>query len=886
MDPPIDLQGLPSLPPDPPFGMVLSSNGQALGAILFRYEWYVTGPARNQASLLIRWEHLVLCQAEIDSDASSLVALALIALSMQHARYAGAAHYGTYDVPTGTATTTTQSKESEIDTDKSISLNGTSYLDLFETCFRLVRLRLPAQQMAVKQMGPGRFVETASFRTVDSGTNSIAGAGDGSGRSSTASISARTSMETDRQEDVQEMTSKDDGEDKEMAGTKTTTDAATFDRTRTAAQSEDQSNMARETASDRQWAETASETRPITTRPLLGERIRLLADLNKSSTRYAVLVWKQLMQEKAQGHVAKVSDDDDNNPKQPGKYRSLLRLPNVEEATALLQGRIFKRKKLPGGSNTLSFYANAPIPQRSVTLRLQAVLQNDEKNIEMFVQNDEDEKTKVEIPQNFEEEPFGFHVMRTFPLQGAPIVHDDSVSDLLLDLKAKQAELAALESDMEPHLRELMRLVVEERLEYEKSDHLARRKEEDHIMEENRKMRERRAAEDQEKQKRLELDMDAVCCICNDGEVTPDNQIIFCESCDVPVHQHCYGVDKIPSEDYYCLACKFLGRDKEAEKDPEGSKRGPRELPLVCALCPHRGGALIRSNTPPSVEDKYGKWVHVVCAKWQGLNFVNPKKHDLVEDFTDLWAAFRLKHIKCDLCQGDRGCMIQCHKQGCESWMHLLCARSSGLCEVNHGEDCNGDVPDNPWTLLCQRHSNIKTENVPIDAIPVRKLIEMAKEFPPEPEPIKRPIAPMPFNQATGEERKRLLVSHDYEQALIEELLYKRHMGIRCEVCNSLTETSKDIIRCTGCAVSFCFGCKIESENVEGNYKCPSCLFIASKPGDEEAEPPHCIACFQKGGPLRPAFATPVKSSTWKKRKDYSKSIFVKNFFVHTICAL
>jgi len=38
-------------------------------------------------------------------------------------------------------------------------------------------------------------------------------------------------------------------------------------------------------------------------------------------------------------------------------------------------------------------------------------------------------------------------------------------------------------------------------------------------------------------EKERDQDMDAVCEICNDGEVTPDNQIIFCEACNVAVNQ-------------------------------------------------------------------------------------------------------------------------------------------------------------------------------------------------------------------------------------------------------------------------------------------------------------------------------------------------------------
>ena len=305
------------------------------------------------------------------------------------------------------------------------------------------------------------------------------------------------------------------------------------------------------------------------------------------------------------------------------------------------------------------------------------------------------------------------------------------------------------------------------------------------------------------------------------------------------------------------------------------------------SLCPHKGGALIRSDVPPSSDDTdgLGKWVHVVCAKWQGLNFVDPEEHDLIEDYTELRDSFRRLKIQCSLCQGGRGCMNKCRKSGCENWLHVLCARSSGLCEVNHGDDCHGNVPENPWTLLCPTHSNIKADSVPKDAATIPELVEMAKEFPPEPEPEKKPVVPIPFNTANGGERKLLLADPKYEKALIFELLHKRHAGIRCEICDILTESSKDIIRCSLCSVTFCLGCVPFGEKVEGTYRCPACLSDESK--DEDKEAPSCVACFQKDGPLRPAVATPVKKSTWvNRRKEYLRSIYSKNFWVHTLCAL
>lgn len=37
---------------------------------------------------------------------------------------------------------------------------------------------------------------------------------------------------------------------------------------------------------------------------------------------------------------------------------------------------------------------------------------------------------------------------------------------------------------------------------------------------------------------RVEEDMEAVCAVCMSGEVGPARQIVFCEHCNVAVHQH------------------------------------------------------------------------------------------------------------------------------------------------------------------------------------------------------------------------------------------------------------------------------------------------------------------------------------------------------------
>ena len=40
---------------------------------------------------------------------------------------------------------------------------------------------------------------------------------------------------------------------------------------------------------------------------------------------------------------------------------------------------------------------------------------------------------------------------------------------------------------------------------------------------------------------------EALCAICADGTSVEPNVIVFCERCDMAVHQLCYGIEQIPS---------------------------------------------------------------------------------------------------------------------------------------------------------------------------------------------------------------------------------------------------------------------------------------------------------------------------------------------------
>ncbi|RHZ04724.1 hypothetical protein DYB31_000063 [Aphanomyces astaci] len=90
---------------------------------------------------------------------------------------------------------------------------------------------------------------------------------------------------------------------------------------------------------------------------------------------------------------------------------------------------------------------------------------------------------------------------------------------------------------------------------------------------------------------------DGTCVICMDGTSEESNPIIFCDKCDVAVHQRCYGVATIPKSDFFCNKCSVKG-----------------VVAPQCALCPHPHGALKQT-----VE---GHWVHVFCGLWCPTTFV------------------------------------------------------------------------------------------------------------------------------------------------------------------------------------------------------------------------------------------------------------------------
>jgi len=152
---------------------------------------------------------------------------------------------------------------------------------------------------------------------------------------------------------------------------------------------------------------------------------------------------------------------------------------------------------------------------------------------------------------------------------------------------------------------------------------------------------------------------DTICGICFDGESTEKNPIVFCETCDLPLHQSCYGIKDIPEGDYFCDRCLYIERQmigSSVRVDPE------------CSCCPVKKGAMKITEE--------GTWIHVMCALWYH-DHVKIKNKMLMKSIciTSSTSSFGC----CSVCKMNSGLTIKCSRRQCKKYFHPICAWYGGL---------------------------------------------------------------------------------------------------------------------------------------------------------------------------------------------------------------
>lgn len=169
--------------------------------------------------------------------------------------------------------------------------------------------------------------------------------------------------------------------------------------------------------------------------------------------------------------------------------------------------------------------------------------------------------------------------------------------------------------------------------------------------------------------KKSSAEMIGGCSVCSDDQGTEENPLVYCDGCEVAVHQACYGIVQVPAGSWFCRKCE------------SGETRGT----IKCQLCPSLEGALKRTET--------GNWAHVVCALYiPEVRFGNINTMEPIE----------IRHIQvdrynksCYLCEENKsaaasfGAVMNCNKLGCKQSFHVTCAQSAGLLceEAGHNSD-------------------------------------------------------------------------------------------------------------------------------------------------------------------------------------------------------
>ncbi|KAJ2079734.1 hypothetical protein H4R24_003576 [Coemansia sp. RSA 988] len=179
----------------------------------------------------------------------------------------------------------------------------------------------------------------------------------------------------------------------------------------------------------------------------------------------------------------------------------------------------------------------------------------------------------------------------------------------------------------------------------------------------------------QQQQESLPAD-ESACAVCGSEECDNTNAIVFCDGCNLAVHQDCYGVPYIPEGQWLCRKC-MLSPAKE----------------VSCVLCPQRGGAFKKTTT--------NKWAHVLCALWIPEVGISNSVYMEPIDSVDQIPRSRWK-LYCHLCHRKVGACIQCSQRQCFTAFHPTCARRARL-SMTVRTDRRSTEP--VFRAFCERHT-------------------------------------------------------------------------------------------------------------------------------------------------------------------------------------
>lgn len=224
------------------------------------------------------------------------------------------------------------------------------------------------------------------------------------------------------------------------------------------------------------------------------------------------------------------------------------------------------------------------------------------------------------------------------------------------------------------------------------------------------------------------------CCVCADDTGYSNNLLVYCDGCDIAVHQGCYGIINVPEGDWFCRRCEYLKKNSDSK------------LEINCQLCPMKDGAIKRTDN--------NKWAHVLCAlfipeisfgsnrtmepiilkdihadrlnkKCSICEIYDPeKKRDSISD-DNLSDPLKLSIQALPLEPKNGFAYVNCNKQGCKQWFHVTCAQIEGLLCEDHRVSQNNVT----YCIYCKAHfEKLTNSTYNIKRLPAFKINKQVSE--------------------------------------------------------------------------------------------------------------------------------------------------------------
>ncbi|KDO28347.1 hypothetical protein SPRG_06586 [Saprolegnia parasitica CBS 223.65] len=170
------------------------------------------------------------------------------------------------------------------------------------------------------------------------------------------------------------------------------------------------------------------------------------------------------------------------------------------------------------------------------------------------------------------------------------------------------------------------------------------------------------------------------CQVCGESYSVESDPLLYCDGCNVGVHQQCYGVETVPADAWFCDHCRLVKKQGGIAK---------------CALCPVQAGALMQTQC--------GAWVHVQCFLWiPELRVVAAKATGFRLGSLETLDPERFT-LQCEVCKTSNGVgIIQCAERKCLASFHVSCGYHAryALGQIQAGDDTR-------FVMYCPSHASL-----------------------------------------------------------------------------------------------------------------------------------------------------------------------------------